>query len=136
MNKGELTANEAETELRELYAGVDSVLKSPDATNKYFKGDTYKWWYYEINKPPIEDLVRLKLPILLTAGSNDSKVPIEGSDYINSEFSRLQKNNLTYKVYLNCDHGYQEMLATGERKDHWNELFTDFLRFIETHNSR
>ncbi len=133
VDKGERTPIEAEARLKKLYMGIDSVLQSPMATDKFFWGDTYKWWYEEISRPPIDDLLRLSIPVLLTAGSRDDKVPVEGSDYINTEFVRRRKNNLTYKVYLNCDHSYVETLPTGEKKDRWNELFTDFLQFIATH---
>lgn len=135
MFNGEITATNAEAKLKMLYEGVDSVLADPNSTTKYFDGDTYKWWFEEINKPPIENLVKLTIPIFLVHGSSDTKVPVEGSDYIKAEFVRLKKNNLTYKVYLNCDHDFKEKLDSGEIKNHWNEMFFDFLEFVKK-NSR
>jgi len=130
MNTHEISPEEAQKEIEMLYAGIDSVYNEPNATSKYFNGDTYKW-NYAINQPAIDNLLQLNIPVFLTIGSNDDKVPVEGSDYIKAEFIRHRKNNLTYKVYLNCNHNYVEKLSTGETKDRWFDLFNDFIAFIE-----
>jgi pimeloyl-ACP methyl ester carboxylesterase len=134
MLKGELSAIEAQNKLDTLYLGLDKVYKSPNATDKYFNGDTYKW-NYAINQPPIDNLLQLKIPIYLTIGSHDDKVPVEASDFIMAEFIRHQKTNLTYKVYLNSNHNYMETSGDSKKIDHWTELFLDFLKFVEK-NSR
>ncbi len=130
MNAREISSEEAQKKIDELYAGLDSIYNEPNSTDKYFNGDTYKW-NYAINQPAIDNLLQLNIPIFLTIGSSDDKVPVEGSDYIKAEFIRHRKNNLTYKVYLNCNHNYVEKLSSGETKDRWNELFFDFVEFIE-----
>jgi pimeloyl-ACP methyl ester carboxylesterase len=130
MLKGELSAIEAQNKLDTLYLGLDKVYKSPNATDKYFNGDTYKW-NYAINQPPIDNLLQLKIPIFLTIGSHDDKVPVEASDFIMAEFIRHQKTNLTYKVYLNSNHNYMETSGDSKKTDHWTELFLDFLKFVE-----
>lgn len=129
--RGEISGQEAQEKISHLYSGIDRVLTDTASTSKYLEGDTYKWWFYEINRPPIVDLIQLSIPILVTIGSSDNKVPVEGADYIKAEFTRLKKKNLTYKVFENADHGFQEMLTDGKRKDHWKEVFMDFLTFIE-----
>ncbi|MFD2513664.1 alpha/beta hydrolase family protein [Pontibacter locisalis] len=134
MHSGEISAEEAQTQLDAYFTGMESVFKSPSSVTGTFRGDTYKW-HYSINQPPIENLLKLKIPIFLTIGSNDEAVPIEASDYIKSEFVRLQKSNLTYKVYPNSNHSYVELLLNGESMDHWLELCDDFAEFIEN-NSR
>jgi predicted esterase len=128
----EINPSQADTLIQNLYNGVDSILNAPFSTNKYFMDETHRWWYDEIIQPPIENLVKLKIPIYLVAGSNDKNVPIQGSDYIKSEFIRLKKTNLTYKVYQNSDHSFKETLPNGEIKNHWDEIFFDFIKFIET----
>lgn len=135
MHTGELSAAEAQARLDHLFVMSDSIFKKPGSISDTFNGDTYKW-HYAINQPAIENLLKLKIPIFLTIGSNDANVPIENTDYIMSEFVRLQKSNLTYKVYLNCDHSYVETLPDGNLADHWSELFFDFAAFVETNNNR
>lgn len=130
MNKGEISPEEAQRELDTLYAGMKRVYDEPNSTDKYYNGDTYAW-HYAINSPAVDNLLKLNIPIFLTIGSNDNKVPVEGSDYIAAEFIRFQKTNLTYKVYLNCDHNYVERLPNGETKDRWFELFDDFVDYVE-----
>ena len=135
MLKGELSATEAQNKLDTLYSGLDSIYKFPNSTDKYFNGDTYKW-NYAINKPPIDNLLQLKIPIYLTIGSHDDKVPVEASDFIKAEFIRHQKTNLTYKVYINSNHNYLETTPDNKKIDHWTELFFDFLKFIEQHSRK
>jgi len=130
MNRNEISAEEAQKEIDKLYTGIDSVYNDANSTDKYFNGDTYKW-NYTINQPAIDNLLKINIPVFLTIGSNDDKVPVEGSDYIKAEFIRNRKTNLTYKVYLNCNHNYVEKLNNGETKDRWFELFNDFITFIE-----
>ncbi|MBX0332835.1 dienelactone hydrolase family protein [Pontibacter sp. HSC-14F20] len=134
MHSGEIDAEEAQAQLDTYFTGMESVFKRPGSVTDTFRGDTYKW-HYAINQPPIENLLKLKIPIFLTIGSNDNAVPIEASDYIKSEFIRLQKDNLTYKVYPNSNHSYVETLPNGETRDHWLDLFDDFAEFIKN-NSR
>jgi pimeloyl-ACP methyl ester carboxylesterase len=129
MLRNEISALEAQNKLDSLFAGLDNVYKNPNSTTSYYNGDTYKW-NYEINHPPIDNLLKLEIPIYLAAGSNDDKVPIEASDYIKAEFIRHQKNNLIYKVYLDCNHNFMEISEDGKMTDHWTDLFMDFLKFI------
>ena len=54
-------------------------------------------------------MLKLNIPIMLIASGRD----VEGSyiantDYAALEFIRKGKQNLTYKVYPNCDHIYSE----------------------------
>lgn len=130
MNAHEISPEEAQKQIDALYSGIDSVYNEPNSTSKYFNGDTYKW-NYAINQPAIDNLLKINIPVFLTIGSNDDKVPVEGSDFIAAEFIRHRKNNLTYKVYPNCNHNYVEKLSNGETKDHWFDLFNDFVAIIE-----
>ncbi|RYY47722.1 MAG: hypothetical protein EOO06_11985 [Chitinophagaceae bacterium] len=132
MQEGKLSAAAAQAQLDTLFAEADKIFKDPSSVSKRFNGDTYQW-HYAINQPAIDNLLKLKIPILLTIGSRDTNVPVEASDYIKAEFVRLQKNNLSYKVYLNADHSYREILPTGEEIDRWPQLFDDFATFIQEH---
>lgn len=133
MQNGEISAAEAQAKLEALYAGLEGVYKKPDSVTDYYNGDTYKW-NSAINEPPLNNLLRLNIPILVTIGSSDDKVPVEASDYIRAEFIRNRKTNLTYKVYLNSNHNYLETTSDGKKIDHWNEMFMDFLKFVSQKN--
>jgi pimeloyl-ACP methyl ester carboxylesterase len=133
MLNNEITALDAQKKLSEYYLGLDSVFQKPNSTKDYFRGNNFKW-HSTFNQPPIENLLKLKIPIFLTIGSADEKVPIESSDFIVTEFIRLRKTNLTEKVYLNCNHGYIETSNDGIKVNRWNELFMDFIKFVEQKN--
>lgn len=86
-----------------------AIYRSPAATNETFWGDPYNKWYSYSNETPLENMLKLNIPILLIAGGRD----VEGSyiantDYAALEFIRKGKTNLTYKVYPNYDHIYSE----------------------------
>lgn len=135
MLQKEISALEAQTRIDALLEGLDKVYENPNSTELYYNGDTYKW-NYAINQPPIDNLLQLKIPIYLAIGSNDEKVPVEASDFIKAEFVRRRKKNLTSKVYLNSNHSFVEILEDGKKIDHWSELFMDFLKFIDQHQTR
>ncbi len=132
----EISVDSANKEIEKLNTGIKSVIKDPNSITKYFNGDTYKWWTFQTNEPNIYKLIRLKIPIYLVHGTHDSKVPIEGADYIISQFQLLKKTNLEYKLYNNCDHDFKEISENGKIKNRWQEIFFDFLQFVEKRNAQ
>lgn len=130
MHAGKITPQQANEQINKLLVGLDSVYKNNKATDRKFNGDTYKW-HYAINKPAVDNLLQLKIPIYLTIGSNDTSVPVEASDYIAAEFVRARKTNLVYKVYENCTHSYVEQKPDGTEVSRWLDLFQDFSSFID-----
>jgi esterase/lipase len=130
MLKGKLSASQAQDKIDELMRGYNEVYQNPDSVKDYFNGDTYKW-NVAINEPPIENLLKLKIPIFVTIGSHDDKVPVETSDLITAEFIRHRKTNLKSKVYLNCNHNFEEIKEDGTKISHWKEMFVDFLNLID-----
>ncbi|MFT3738637.1 MAG: acyl-CoA thioester hydrolase/BAAT C-terminal domain-containing protein [Breznakibacter sp.] len=130
MLSGNISAAQAQAKIDELMNGFNQIYLKPNSTQDYFNGDTYKW-NTAINEPPINNLLKLNIPIFLTIGSNDDKVPVEASDLVVVEFIRNRKNNLTSKVYLNCNHNFEEIKEDGTKISRWNEMFFDFLNFVE-----
>ncbi|MBD2769803.1 hypothetical protein IC235_18090 [Hymenobacter sp. BT664] len=111
-----LKAQNLEMSYQESQHVVDSLLQvqraiytHPADTTRTFWEDTYKKWYSYSKETPLENMLRLQIPILLIAGGRD----VEGSyiantDYAALEFIRKGKTNLTYKVYPTYDHIYME----------------------------
>lgn len=130
MQNGKISAEEAQKRIGELMQGYNKIYQNPSSINESFNGDSYKW-HAAINHPPIDNLLKLKIPIFLTIGSHDDKVPIEASDLIEIEFIRHQKNNLKTKVYANCNHNFEEIKEDGSKINHWKEMFFDFLDFVK-----
>jgi pimeloyl-ACP methyl ester carboxylesterase len=132
MFEGKISAESAQQRIDTLWQGMQLVKTDPYSTTKYFHGDTYRWWT-AINTPSLEYLKAIQIPIFLTIGSHDEKVPVEGSDLIVSEFRRLGKTNLTYKIYPRANHSFVEMKPNGDRTDHFLEMFLDFAAFVKTY---
>ena len=62
-------------------------------------------------------MLKLTIPILYIAGGKDNNQTILNMDYAKLEFLRKGKNNLTYKVYPNCNHYFQESFTTDVGKN-------------------
>ncbi len=95
---------------------VDSLLKvqkaiyqSPHSTTQTFWDEPYNKWYSYSKETPLENMIKLNIPILLIASGRDVEgAYIANTDYAALEFIRKGKQNLTYKVYPNYDHIYSE----------------------------
>ena len=100
---GKKSPEEAQSNIDSLYVEFEKIYKDPKSTTKEWFGETYyKWSSFTLNSP-IDNMLKLDIPILYVAGGNDYH-SILNMDYAKLEFLRKGKNNLTYKVYPNCDH--------------------------------
>lgn len=88
---------------------------------------TQSWWSY--SEPPINNLLRLEIPIYVQVATNDESAPIESSYLIPLEFARLGKTNLVYKVCVGCDHGFNLKTEDGNIKRTWKEIFKEFIEW-------
>ena len=107
--KGDITEDEAQLKIEQLYADYASIYSNPENANKFWHGHTYLRWSSFTNTPSIEFYKQLEIPIYIAQGTNDENTSILSADYIKLEFLRLHKTNLTYKVYPDCDHFFNNM---------------------------
>ncbi len=115
---GEKSNEEAQTNIDSLYIEFEKIYKDPKSTTKEWFGETYyKWSSFTLNSP-IENMLLLDIPILYVAGGED-RHSILNMDYAKLEFLRKGKNNLTYKVYPNCDHFFMETKTDESGKKEW-----------------
>jgi pimeloyl-ACP methyl ester carboxylesterase len=115
---GEQSNEEAQRNIDSLYTEFEKIYKDPTSTEKEWFGETYyKWSSFTLN-PPIENMLKLDLPILYVAGGED-RHSILNMDYAKLEFLRKGKNNLTYKVFPNCDHFFLETKIDESGKKEW-----------------
>lgn len=104
-----MTHDEAQHVVDSLLTEQKNIYQDSLSIEKKFWGDHYRKWYSYSKTTPLENMLRLQIPILLIASGRD----VEGSyiantDYAMLEFIRKGKTNLTYKVYPNYDHNYRE----------------------------
>ncbi len=106
VRSGKLTAQEGESQINEFYEQVKQIYADPNSSTKKLFGHSYKRWasFFE---PPLDELLKLKIPIYLYSNTEDTNGSVESSDIIPLEFLRNGKTNLTYKANWKCDHYYR-----------------------------
>lgn len=125
--KGNISVEESQQQIDELFNTFKNEIV-PDSSNTDGNGYTKKrWWSY--SEPPINNLLKLDIPIFVQVATNDERAPIESTYLIPLEFARLGKTNLTYKVCVGCDHGFNSKTDDGNIQRHWKSIFNDFLQW-------
>jgi pimeloyl-ACP methyl ester carboxylesterase len=107
-DRGKITVEQGQRTVDSLYNEFAKIYASPKATSKKWFGATYLKWSSFSETTPLENMLKLNLPILYMAGGKDNNQTIIDMDYAKLEFLRKGKTNLTYKVYENSNHSFQE----------------------------
>ena len=127
-DRNKISSEQSQKIVDSLYNEFEKIYANPKATNYKWFGETYLKWSSFSKTTPLENMLKLKIPILYIAGGKDNNQTILDMDYAKLEFLRKGKNNLTYKVYPNCNHYFQESITTNEGKN----IKTD--KIDEVHN--
>jgi hypothetical protein len=132
VDKGNLTEEQAKVKIDSLFNDLRDIMSNPNATDKFWQGgdNSYKRWSH-FSEPPIENLLQIDKPLYVAIGTKDQAVTVESAYLIPIEFIRHKKDNLTFKAYPNLDHGFEIELENGKFEDHWNDVFRDFLNWVE-----
>lgn len=132
VDKGTLTEKQAQVKIDSLFNDLRDIMSNPNATDKFWQGNdnSYKRWSH-FSEPPVEDLLQIDKPIYAAIGTKDQAVTLESAYLIPVEFIRNKKDNLTFKVYPDLDHGFEKELENGKFKDYWNDVFQDFLNWVD-----
>lgn len=113
--KGIISADSAQVRINILQKKFKEIYENPKTTDKFWMGHTYQRWASFCNDVPLENMLKLDIPILLVSSGFDENSPITGIDYAEIEFLRQGKENLTYKVYPNCDHWFNDQKTETNR---------------------
>lgn len=128
VQKGKTTQEEAIKSLEDLFRDIKNIESDPNNTEKQWMGNTYRRWS-KFTEPAIENLLKIDKPIFVAVAGRDESVPIESSLLIPIEFIRHKKNNLTFKIYPDYNHSFEN------EDDDWNsgfmKVFEDFMGWIE-----
>ena len=104
----------------------EDIYRHKDSLEKYFWGHTYKRWASFSNFPLMNEMLSLDIPIYLGIASLDRNSTAESSDLIICEFIKSGKTNLTYRHYMNCDHGF--IRNNGDNLQH--EVSKDIIDWV------
>ena len=114
------------------------VFRNPTSTEKMLFGHPYSRWAGFFKYAPVEDLLKVNVPLFVAHGSEDQSVPISSADFIEVEFIRHGKTNLTFRRYPGLDHDFRSAQGgevEGEKenaKDGMPRVVNDFLEWIES----
>lgn len=115
VEKNSISPDEGQKIVDSLYNEYEKIYANPSSTTTTWYGETYLKWSSFTKTTPLENMLKLDIPILYIAGGKDNNQTIIGMDYARLEFIRQGKKNLTYKVYPNSNHYFQEkVIQDGE----------------------
>jgi len=108
--RGQISEIDAQKEIDSLFIEYKRLYDEPNNTKKQWWGYTYKRWSSFTETDPYKYLLELNIPIYIANGSLDEN-SVLSADYIQLEFIKNKKENLTYKTYPNCDHQFNEIIT-------------------------
>lgn len=116
--KGEQSFEQTQTNIDSLFADYKRIFAQPESRTKTWNDETYFRWASFSDETPLENMLKLKIPIYVVAGGKDLWGSfIMNTDYVQIDFLRHKKTNLTYKVYPNANHFLQdEIIENGKTK--------------------
>jgi pimeloyl-ACP methyl ester carboxylesterase len=121
----QITTEESQQIVDSLYIEYEKIYQNPTATNQFWYGATYLKWSSFSKTIPLENMLKLDIPILYIAGGKDNNQTILDMDYAKLEFLRKGKTNMTYKVFPNSNHFFQEetiISGTSKKSDRIDEV--------------
>ncbi|MBT4502017.1 MAG: alpha/beta hydrolase [Gemmatimonadetes bacterium] len=125
--RGEITAEEFQEQYDWLVETFRDVLgESRDALDRYLWGHSYLRWSSYCSGQVMADLLKVDIPVFLGIPSLDQ---CEGVDLAVEEFVRCGKKNLTYRNYINYDHGFFEHVGDRVECRH-AEVLADILEWV------
>ncbi|GEM_PF-820381 len=130
--KGKITDTEYKMKYDSLTMEMIKIFEDPNNIDRQWFGNTYKRWS-GFAEPPINNLLKIDIPIFVVHGAKDESVPVESSLLIPLEFIRNGKRNLTYKFYPDLDHSLRTAPDSDKEEPvgKWEELFEEFIRWCE-----
>jgi pimeloyl-ACP methyl ester carboxylesterase len=127
IDRGRITHEEGYEYILENIADFEDIAQNQDDTS-YEDEEDYtnkRWWSYA--EPPINHLLEIEVPLFVQVGGKDRSAPAESTFLIPLEFTRLGKDNLTYKICVECDHYFYVEDEKGKSEDKWEEIFLEFI---------
>ena len=108
--RGQISETDSQKEIDSLFNEYKNIYRNKKSTDKGWWGHSYKRWASFTETDPYKYLLELEIPIYIANGSLDEN-SVLSADYIQLEFIKSGKDNLTYKTYPNCDHQFNEIIT-------------------------
>jgi dienelactone hydrolase len=102
-----------------------------DSTSVASQGGDSNKTTYDFSIPPIDYLMKLQIPVLVTYGTKDYGVAF--NDYMRLETIRKGKKNFTFKPYIGMEHNYFGFDTEGKvdyDKFGWDQVADDWSQWL------
>ncbi len=127
---GKISEEEALVKMDSLFVRYRDIMQNKDNVRKKWYGHPYKRWFH-FSEAPIDNLLQIDVPLYVAMGAKDNSVPIESTYLIPIEFIRKGKENLTFKVYPQLNHSFQNVTNKDKVERYWGTVFSDFMTWVE-----
>lgn len=91
----------------ELDARLGEIRARP-SSDELWLGHPFRRWSSYLWRAPVEDLLRLEIPIFLAHGAKDEAVPVESARAARDAMAARGKSNLRYVEYPALDHSFRD----------------------------
>jgi pimeloyl-ACP methyl ester carboxylesterase len=109
---GEQSFVQTQQNIDSLFSEYKRIFAEPQSRTKQWNGETYYRWASFSDETPLDNMLKLNIPIYVIAGGKDIwQSFIMNTDYVEIEFLRYRKTNLTYKVFPNANHFLQDEIV-------------------------
>lgn len=131
-SQGLISQEDAQRQVDSLFAQFAAIYAAPHDIYHKWEGHTYQRWAGYCSDIPLDNLVKLNIPVFIAAGSRDHNSSIYSLEYIRLEFLRRGKKNLSFHVYP-TDHYFNEVkLVDGQAVtiSHKQDMMRDLLNWM------
>lgn len=118
------------SELEEEFRYWQETVNDPENTTTK-TGDSNKT-NYSFSIPPIEYLLKLKIPVLVAFGTKDFGAPF--NHFLRLETIRLKKTNFTFKGYFGFEHnffGFNKDGTVNYEVYNWDKVGLDWKKWLQ-----
>ncbi|PQJ79823.1 hypothetical protein [Polaribacter porphyrae] len=128
----EISIEESDSSINEVINYFSNII-TKDSLNTDVDdfGYTNKRWF-SYSEPPINNLLKLDIPIYVQVASKDENAPIESTYLIPLEFARLGKKNLNFNICSGCNHSFKIIGENNEIINKWEKIFKGFMSWVNS----
>lgn len=91
--------------LADLEAVFADIRANPDSDKRWYGHPYRRWASYAFDRP-LDDLLKVAVPVLIAHGEADVNVPPASARAVRDAFAAAGKTNLTYRAYAGADHHF------------------------------
>ena len=111
----------------DVESGWKKIAADPRSIENSWYGNPYRWWSDIMDIEPLNDFLKLDIPIIVGIGEQDESVPSESARFLAAQFKEADKSNLILNVYPGADH---RLNSNGI--SHRSEFFSDLSRLLKS----